>query len=135
MLKVHCDGSYYPALPDKPGYAAFSAVKGKKVIKDWGVPVDVKSCQEAEYMAIITALQWAVINGRKNIIIVSDSLSVITSLTRKTKNNTYENYRQLALYLASLLDTVSFKWVPREKNKQADRVCRKIASKNKKAVH
>jgi len=104
-----------------PGPAAAGVVVGdKKFSKFLGKATN----NQAEYEAVILALQEAKKMSGKNLQINLDSQLVCCQLTGKYKVKN-SNIAPLFLKVFNLLkdfDQVEFKHIPREKNKQADKL-------------
>lgn len=135
MLVLYFDGLCEPINPR--GIACYGFVIYKNGIKvheeggfvGAGMFGDDVSNNVAEYTALIKGLEWLIENGMNNeeIIVYGDSQLVINQL-----NNLYtvRAYRIVPLYsrikkLISLFKKITFKWIPREKNIEADKLSRK----------
>lgn len=128
----YCDGSYRPQLPGKPGFAAWSAWELGQEIKCWKARINVVDSIQAEFLAIISALQWAEARGCQKAVIVSDSKVAIWHIIGRMKTEKYARLRRRAIIMAVRLGKVLFRWVPREENHRADQLCRKAAERYKK---
>lgn len=131
-MQIFCDGSYFSQLSGKVGRASFSsfvAMRGKTKVKSMCFPVDAVNSFEAEFIAVIHAMQWAILNGIRLVVIASDSQSMIQMLNGEVKkfNPRYEKHVQLILHLVSQFSDIKFVWVPRKENKVADRLCRDLS--------
>jgi ribonuclease HI len=78
----------------------------------------------AEYNGLIAALQWAIDHGLTQITIKGDSLLVIEQMrgNYKVKNEGLRPLYHQAKMLVMQIGDVKFEHVPREKNKDADRL-------------
>ena len=80
----------------------------------------------AEYTAIIRALEWLLANNYENesIIIKGDSRLVINHINGdfKVKAPTIIPLYHIAMSLIFKFNNIQFEWIPREQNKQADRL-------------
>ena len=87
----------------------------------------------AEYTALAKALQWLLANNLAStkIEIKSDSQLVVNQLTGDYKvkaKRIISLYKQI-LILKSKFQDIEIKWVPREKNREADRLTNKAYNK------
>lgn len=131
MLTVFCDGS---CEPNPGGIAAFGWVVydgGEKVHEFCSVACAGEGATNnvAEYGAVVSALSWLLANGYadRKVVVCSDSELLVCQLAGKYKVkalNLIPLHRQ-ALELASLFREVAFRWVPREKNTEADALSQK----------
>lgn len=87
------------------------------------------SNNEAEFLALIEAMKWALENGHKSVRFRCDSMIVINRATSKmnrykkngkSKNERMDKFQDTVLELAAKFDVISFFWVPREENTEAD---------------
>jgi ribonuclease HI len=81
------------------------------------------SANVAEYMAVRSALRWLAGNHRAHALTVhSDSQIVMNQLAGRcqTHNATLLKWRDHVRVLAALFPHVTYKWIPREQNKEAD---------------
>lgn len=129
---VNCDGLCEPRNPG--GTACFGWVAyedGEKIAEDCGVACSGPEATNnvAEYTAVIKALEWLLESGysKEKIEVRSDSQLCIYQIT-----GTYEvrSPRILPLWekvfrLARKFRDLRFRWVPRERNAEADVLSRK----------
>ena len=78
----------------------------------------------AEYHGLLAALQWAIDHDVKHIAIKGDSLLIIEQMrgNYKVKNEGLKPLHMKARMLVMQIGDVSFAHVPREQNKEADRL-------------
>jgi probable phosphoglycerate mutase len=78
----------------------------------------------AEYHGLLAALEWCVEQGAKIVAIRSDSLLLVQQMrgVYKVKNDGLKPLHGRARLLAHKIGRVTFDHVPREKNKDADRL-------------
>ena len=78
----------------------------------------------AEYNGLIAALQWAADRGMTRLAVKGDSLLLIEQMrgNYKVKNEGLKPLYLKARMLVMQIGDVSFEHVPREKNKDADRL-------------
>lgn len=125
-LSVYCDGS---CEPNPGGVAAFGWTVydgGEKVCEFCSVACTGEGATNnvAEYGAVISVLSWLLANGyaKRRVVVYSDSELLVCQLTGKYRVkalNLVPLHRQ-ALELAVRFKEVAFRWIPREKNAEAD---------------
>ena len=78
----------------------------------------------AEYLAVVYGLQEAVYRGAKNIILNVDSQLVARQLKGeyKVKDQNIRKFFDIALNLLRSFDKIEIREVPREENKEADKL-------------
>jgi len=78
----------------------------------------------AEYNALLSALGWCVEHGVARLHVCSDSLLLVQQMlgNYKVKNEGLKTLHGQARLLASRIGRVSYEHVPREQNKEADRL-------------
>lgn len=76
----------------------------------------------AEYTALINGLECAISHGCKDLIVCGDSNLVIQQMVGdfKVKTETLRPLHQEATDLTRNIPTISFYWIPREENVEAD---------------
>lgn len=121
-LDVYIDG----ACSGNPGPAGIGGVfyKDGKPIKEFSKPIGEATNNIAEYRALIYALEQAKKLKVKRLKIFTDSQLMCSQLLGKYKVKN-ENLKPLfdeAQKLANVFGAVSIKHVPREQNKEADRL-------------
>ena len=131
MLTVFCDGS---CEPNPGGIAAFgwAVYDGEEKVHEFcsvACTGEGATNNIAEYGAVVSVLNWLLTNGYagRRVIIHSDSELLVCQLAGKYKvraPNLIPLHRQ-ALELAARFREVVFKWVPREKNAEADALSQK----------
>jgi ribonuclease HI len=84
--------------------------------------IGVTTNNQAEYLAIIAALEKAVSLGAKNVIVKSDSELVVKQINGqfKIKNTALRPLYQKVVQLTGALESFSITYLPREQNKAAD---------------
>jgi ribonuclease HI len=138
LIEVYFDGLCQPINPGGISCYAFVVKSGGKTIySDYGVagePFSEDSTNNiAEYTALAKALQWLLANNLASttIEIKSDSQLVVNQLTGDYKvkaKRIISLYKQI-LILKSKFQDIEIKWVPREKNREADRLTNKAYNK------
>ena len=134
MIELYFDGLCQPVNPG--GIACFAFIvksDGKMIQSDYGLAAEPFSKDAtnnvAEYTALVKALEWLLANNFNSdkIKIKSDSQLVVRQLTGEYKvkaKRIISLYRQ-AVMLKNKFKEVEIEWVPREQNKEADRLTNK----------
>jgi ribonuclease HI len=138
LIEVYIDGLCQPINPGGISCYAFIVKEGEKTIySDYGIagePFSEDSTNNvAEYTALVKALQWLLANnlGSCRLKIMSDSQLIVNQLTGDYKvkaKRMLPLYKQVLLLMSKFQDT-QIKWVPREKNREADRLTNKAYNK------
>src|SRR3989304_9775320 len=123
MIEAFCDGG----ARGNPGPAAFGygIKKDGQIVKSGNGYIGIATNNVAEYTAVIEALTWLESSYPKvNLTFYLDSELVVSQLSGiyKVKNS---NIRDLVFKIRTLesnFGQVNYKHIPREKNKQADRL-------------
>ncbi len=120
---VHCDG----AARGNPGPAGIGAVlttEDGRVLEELGQGIGVATNNVAEYRAAIAGLELAAERGAVRLLLRSDSRLLIEQLAGrfKVKNPTLQRLHEEARALMKGFEKVTLEHVPREKNKEADRL-------------
>jgi ribonuclease HI len=138
LIEVYLDGLCQPINPGGiPCYAFIVKRDGKTIYSDYGIagePFSEDSTNNvAEYTALVKALEWLLANnlGSSRVEIMSDSQLIVNQLTGDYK---VKAKRMLVLYkqvlkLMSTFQEIQIKWVPRENNREADRLTNKAYNK------
>jgi ribonuclease HI len=138
LIEVYFDGLCQPINPGGISCYAFVVKSGGRILhSDYGVAgepfSDDSTNNVAEYTALIKALQWLLENnlGRANIEIKSDSQLIVNQLTGdyKVKSKRIISLYKQVLLLKSKFQDIQIKWIPREKNREADRLTNKAYNK------
>jgi ribonuclease HI len=123
VLTAFCDG----AARGNPGPAGFGAVltdERGRVVAEIAEGIGVATNNVAEYRAAIAALERAAELGATRLQLRSDSRLLIEQLAGRwrVKNPTLIRLHTEARKLIAGFDKVSLEHVPRERNKDADRL-------------
>lgn len=131
MIEVYFDGLCQPKNPG--GIACYAFIvksDGKTLHSDYGVagePFSPESTNNvAEYTALAKALEWLAANNLASgkVVVNSDSQLVVKQLQGEYKvkgKRIIPLYKQVLL-LRKIFADIEINWVPREKNKEADRL-------------
>ncbi|MDQ3968417.1 MAG: ribonuclease HI family protein [Thermoproteota archaeon] len=138
LIEVYFDGLCQPINPGGISCYAFVVKSGGRTIyTDYGVagePFSEDSTNNvAEYTALVKALQWLLENnlGSSKIEVKSDSKLIVNQLTGdyKVKARRIVSLYKQVLLLKSKFQDIQIKWVPREKNREADTLTNKAYNK------
>ena len=133
-LEIFTDG----ACSGNPGYAAVAVIirEGGKVIKEMALGIGQSTNNVAEYTAIIYALQEALILKADKVSLFTDS-----ELVYKQFTGTYDvkDVKMKVLFdqvqhLKNGFKVFEIKHIPREQNKDADRLAKKAILASKKSM-
>jgi ribonuclease HI len=129
---VYVDGLCEPKNPGGTatyGFAVYS--NNRKLVAEAGVTGAGPSMSNnvAEYSALCEALKWLGKHDlqHENVIVKSDSRLLVNQMSGrwKTRRGFYLNKFLEARKLASAFLKISFFWVPREENTEADELSRR----------
>jgi len=130
-IQVYFDGLCQPINPGGIAcYAFLIKSEGRVLRKDRGLAAEPFSKgatnNVAEYTALIRALEWLVSNGkeREPVRVRGDSKLVISQMRGefKVKAKAIVPLFQKAALLAKKFADISFGWIPREENREADKL-------------
>jgi ribonuclease HI len=129
-LIIHTDG----ASRGNPGPASIAFTikdeRGKRISQD-SRTIGVTTNNQAEYQAIIAALEEARKLGAEQVIVESDSELVVKQITgeyRVKKASLRPLYQQVGR-IASQFNHFSIRHIPRDKNTEADRLANRAFRK------
>ncbi len=118
------------ACSGNPGEAAIGIVikDQGKVIKEISEAIGPATNNIAEYSALLRALKEAQVLGFKNICLHTDSELMFNQIrgTYKVKAEQIKPLYEQAMVLVKWFTKIEFKWIPRELNKDADRLAQGI---------
>jgi ribonuclease HI len=138
LIEVYFDGLCQPINPGGISCYAFVVKSGGRTIhSDYGVagePFSEDSTNNvAEYTALAKALEWLLANnlGSAKVEIKSDSQLIVNQLTGdyKVKAKRIISLYKQVLLLKSKFKEIQINWIPREKNKEADKLTNKAYNK------
>ena len=138
LIEVYFDGLCQPINPGGISCYAFLVKSGGRTIySDYGIAVEPFSQDStnnvAEYTALVKALQWLLENklGSTKVEIKSDSQLIVNQLTGdyKVKSKRIMSLYKQVLVLKSKFQDIQIKWIPREKNREADMLTNKAYNK------
>jgi ribonuclease HI len=122
-LIVYADGGAR-GNPGPAGYGVHIVDDQGTVLAEIAEGIGVATNNVAEYKGLLAALQWAADQGVTALRVRGDSLLLVQQMrgNYRVKNaGLLPLYRQ-ARHLCARIGTVTFEHVPRERNKEADRL-------------
>ncbi len=123
MILVYIDGGSR-GNPGPAGYGVRIENRNGTLCKELRGSVGVATNNVAEYHGLIAALTYSVDQGHHRVILRSDSQLLVKQMRGEyqVKNPGLQVLYRKAKKLMSTLDQVSFEYVPRSKNVEADRL-------------
>lgn len=120
---IHSDGAAEP----NPGPAAIGVtIKDQqgRLIASISRPIGRATNNEAEYRAVIAALEKAIGLGARQVALNSDSELVVKQIkgSYRVKKAALKPLHQRVMKLQSSLDSFTIRHIPREQNTEADRL-------------
>jgi ribonuclease HI len=114
-----------------PGPAACAVVvrnEKNEVIAEWGEYLGIQTNNVAEYSGLLAALDYAVREKYPSLKVLSDSELLVRQMrgAYKVKNLDLKKLFDRAQAVARKLDYFSVEYVPRESNREADRLVNKV---------
>jgi ribonuclease HI len=127
-IQVYFDGLCQPSNPG--GTLCFVFIvkneQGNTIYNEYELAAHNSTNNVAEYTGIIKALEWLIANNYQNqsIVIKGDSQLVIQQIKRnfKVKSHNIISLYHDAISLISKFKHTQFELIPREQNKEADRL-------------
>lgn len=127
MIEVYIDGAS-KGNPGPSGAGVF--IKGVQPPVQLAVPLGVMSNHEAEYHALLTALNYCTEHNYKIVSFRTDSQLVERAVEKQyVKNPLYAPLLDEALKIIQQFDLFFIKWIPSSQNKAADELARKAIQK------
>ncbi|YCA44765.1 reverse transcriptase-like protein [Bacillus sp. JZ8] len=122
MIEIFIDGAS-AGNPGPSGAGVFIKTQGD--VHRFSFPLPHMTNHEAEYHALIKALEVCIDKGFKTVSCKTDSLLVEKAVdTRYVKNKLYAPLLEEAVQLIDQLDLFFIKWIPEKQNKTADVLAR-----------
>jgi ribonuclease HI len=131
MIEVYTDGAS-AGNPGPSGAGIFINNNGQ--VERFSIPLGMMENHEAEYHALIKALEICLEKGYLNVSFRTDSQLINRAIEKAfVKNNRYSPLLETALELSRQLDLFFMKWIPSIENKSADELARRAIHLNKDA--
>ena len=123
MITAYFDGGAR-SNPGPAGYGVYIVDDAGTVLAELHGSLGIATNNVAEYNGLLAALQWAIDNNVTAITVKGDSLLIIEQMrgNYKVKNEGLKHLHMKARMLVMQIGNVKFEHVPRELNKDADRL-------------
>ena len=123
MITAYFDGGAR-SNPGPAGYGVYIVDDAGNVLSEQHGSLGTATNNIAEYRGLIAALQWAVEHNASPFVVKGDSLLIIEQMrgNYKVKNEGLRPLYLQARMLVMQIGDVRFEHVPREQNKDADRL-------------
>lgn len=128
LIEVYIDGAT-AGNPGPSGAGIF--IKANGIVERFSIPLGMMTNHEAEYYALIKALEICLEKNYTTVSFRTDSELVNRAIEKEfAKNKTFAPLLEKALKLSSQLDLFFMKWIPSSENKVADELARLAIRKN-----
>ncbi|QVY60104.1 reverse transcriptase-like protein [Cytobacillus gottheilii] len=128
MIEVYIDGAS-AGNPGPSGAGIFIKANGN--VERHSIPLGIMENHEAEYHALIKALEICIQKNYQMVSFRTDSQLVNAAMEKEfVKNKRYSPLLEQALLLSKQLPLFFIKWVPSSENKSADDLARAAIRKN-----
>lgn len=132
MIEIYIDGAS-KGNPGESGAGIY--IKGKGLCEQYSFPLGIMSNHEAEFAALVKALQICLEKNITHASFRTDSQLVQQAVEKKyVKKSEYAPYLDKALPLIDTFQLFFIKWIPQSQNKIADKLAREGIRKNRKEV-
>ncbi len=123
MITAYFDGGSR-GNPGLAGWGAYIVDDDGTVLAELSGALGVATNNVAEYTGLVAALQWAADHDVTALSVKGDSLLIVEQMrgNYKVKNEGLKPLHMKARMLVMQIGNVSFAHVPRERNKDADRL-------------
>ncbi|GAA0348146.1 reverse transcriptase-like protein [Bacillus carboniphilus] len=122
MLEVYIDGAS-KGDPGPSGAGIF--IKNGKMVEEYSIPLGVMSNHEAEFKALVHALNLCQHKKDSIISIRTDSQLVANAMDKGfVKNKKFEHLLKECVEIQSKLPLCFVKWIPSKENSNADRLAK-----------
>jgi ribonuclease HI len=110
--------------PGPAGFGVYIVDDGGQVLAEIAEGIGVATNNVAEYRGLLAALGWAVDHGVTELHVRGDSLLLVQQMRGiyRVKNEGLLPLYREARHLCARIGPVTFEHVPRDQNKQADRL-------------
>lgn len=128
LIEVYIDGAT-AGNPGPSGAGIFIKANGK--VERFSIPLGMMTNHEAEYHALIKALEICLDLNFKTVSFRTDSELVNRAVEKEfVKNKAFAPLLEQALLLSQKFDLFFLKWIPSSENKVADELARLAIRKN-----
>jgi len=133
IITLNFDGSCSPVNPGgEMGFGTLIKFDGKILFQNSeSAPASPRNSNNvAEYMSLVRGLEWLIANKYQNeqIIVRGDSQLVIMQMSGewRAKGGMYYHAYKLAAMLAEEFTDITYEWIPRVENDEADQLSRTV---------
>ncbi|PJN90075.1 reverse transcriptase-like protein [Bacillus sp. mrc49] len=127
MIEVYIDGAS-AGNPGPSGAGVF--INNNGVIERHSIPLGIMENHEAEYHALIKALEICVANKYDVVSFRTDSQAINQAIEKEYAKKKYAILLERALKLSANLELFFMKWIPSIENKSADELARRAIRLN-----
>lgn len=128
MIEVYIDGAS-AGNPGPSGAGIF--INNNGVVERHSIPLGYMENHEAEYHALIKALEICVASNYQVVSFRTDSQAINQAIEKKFAKKKYGALLYEALKLSDQLELFFVKWIPSIENKSADELARRAIRLNK----
>lgn len=128
MIEVYIDGAS-AGNPGPSGAGIF--INNNGVVERHSIPLGYMENHEAEYHALIKALEICVASNYQVVSFRTDSQAINQAIEKKFAKKKYGVLLYEALKLTDQLELFFVKWIPSIENKSADELARRAIRLNK----
>lgn len=123
MITAYVDGGAR-GNPGPAGYGAWIVDEGGTTLAELHGSLGTATNNVAEYHGLIAALTWAAGRGDPSLHVKADSLLLVQQMkgVYRVKHPNLIPLHQHAVKLVAAIGQVTFEHIPREQNKEADRL-------------
>ncbi|PLT34928.1 reverse transcriptase-like protein [Bacillus sp. V5-8f] len=133
MIEVYTDGAS-AGNPGPSGAGIF--IKNNGEVERYSIPLGMMENHEAEYHALIKALEICIEKKYRTVSFRTDSQLINRAVEKEfVKNKRYSPLLDKALELTRQLDLFFIKWIPSSENKSADDLARRAIRMNEGKNH
>ncbi|WP_285766159.1 reverse transcriptase-like protein [Peribacillus sp. SI8-4] len=128
MIEVYIDGAS-AGNPGPSGAGVF--INNNGVIERHSIPLGIMENHEAEYHALIKALEICVAKKYGVVSFRTDSQAINQAIEKEFAKKKYALLLERALELSANLELFFMKWIPSMENKSADELARRAIRLNR----
>ncbi|MGN1387542.1 MAG: reverse transcriptase-like protein [Bacillus sp. (in: firmicutes)] len=132
MLEVYIDGAS-AGNPGPSGAGIFMKENG--AVERFAIPLGLMDNHEAEYWALIKALEICCKKNAQTVSFRTDSQAIWSAMEKEfAKNKKYAPLLEQAVKLSKEIPLFFIKWIPNSQNKAADELARKAVQQCKEDI-
>ncbi|WP_050615357.1 reverse transcriptase-like protein [Bacillus testis] len=132
MIEVYIDGAS-AGNPGPSGAGIFMKIDG--TVERYSIPLGMMDNHEAEYWALIKALEICCKKNIQSVSFRTDSQAIWSAMEKEfAKNKKYADLLEQAVSLSRNIPLFFIKWIPSTQNKSADELARRAIIKSKEGM-